>query len=47
MKSAINEYTQSHITEGLKDVGNSVKEMHEHLKEWDNPDSDKDYGDLF
>jgi hypothetical protein len=47
MKSAINEYTQNHVTEGLKDVGNSIKEMHEHLKERGNHDSDKDYGDLF
>jgi hypothetical protein len=42
MKSAINEYSQNHIKEGLKDAGESIKE-------WDreNFDSSKDYGDLF
>jgi hypothetical protein len=42
MKSAINEYSQNHIKEGLKDAGESIKE-------WDreNFDSNKDYGDLF
>ena len=42
MKSAINEYSQNHIKEGLKDAGESIKK-------WDreNFDSDKDYGDLF
>jgi hypothetical protein len=42
MKSAINEYTMSHVKESLKDAGESIKK-------WDseNYDSDKDYGDLF
>jgi len=37
MKSAINEYSQNHIKDGVKDI-------HKHLQE---ADSEKDYGDLF